>query len=64
MSITKNYGRFVFICDGCQDDLETNEAEWELARKVFRKEGWHDKRVPMRFGGSVYRHYCSVDCED
>jgi len=56
MSVTKIHEKIVFVCDECQDDLETGETSWFHAREIFKKEGWR-----TIFEGSGFKHYCP-DC--
>lgn len=56
MSVTREYGKVILICDGCADSLETQTRDFHEAMGVVRQEGW-----TMRSNkGGVYKHYCST----
>jgi hypothetical protein len=58
-------GRIAFICDECQDGLETDEYELPEATKVMKEQGW--RNVPVTAGvhphpklksGAKFINYC------
>lgn len=59
MSIEWQYGKQVFVCDECQDPLETEETDWNEAQSVRKKAGWiavQDEDT------KEWLHYCK-DCK-
>lgn len=38
--IERQHRFIIFVCDGCDDDLDTGTAEWDEAMEEFRAEGW------------------------
>jgi hypothetical protein len=38
--LTRIKGKIAFVCDECDDGLETEEYELDRARKVFKEAGW------------------------
>lgn len=55
--LNREAGEIVFICDGCNDALETGERDFDDALAVFRDNpGWQVRRQ-----GNDWQHYCP-DC--
>lgn len=52
-------GEIVFICDGCDDTLETGAQDFTEANDARRESGW---RAELRRG--VWLHLCSQECQD
>lgn len=44
MSVEKEEGRFVFVCDVCGDELQTDERNWNEALEVKRFEDWGSRK--------------------
>lgn len=56
MTVEREYGNIVFICDECGDDLNTGTKDWEEAKEIAGDEGW----VPIP-DGNTWIH-CCPDC--
>lgn len=54
--IDRIHQRVVFICDDCDDTLETDEVALDDAVAVSRSRGWI-----ARGGPGAWKHYCP-DC--
>jgi hypothetical protein len=54
--IDRQGGFVVFECDGCDDVLNTQESEFNVAFQEFRAERWIAKKV-----GEDWLHLCP-DC--
>lgn len=63
MSITRDHGVIIFMCDGCDDELETGEDDWDMALSQMKVEGWVSRLEanPYRGKPEIWRHYCG-DC--
>ena len=44
MSIERQYGKIIFICDTCEESLETKTDDWNEARAKMQAEGWRSKK--------------------
>lgn len=55
MSTDRIKGEVVFICDDCDDHLETEESDFEAANKARQEAGWIAR--PIR---GVWHNYCTV----
>lgn len=55
--IHRSHSMIEFECDDCGEIIETQEAEWQAALKVFKNEGWRSTK-----NGSQWEHYCDK-CE-
>lgn len=44
MSVDRQYGKVVFTCDECGDDLETGEGDFLAALQFMKEEGWQTVR--------------------
>lgn len=40
MAIEKQHGKYIFICDECGDDIDTNETIFFQALDRIKEEGW------------------------
>jgi hypothetical protein len=58
MSVDRIKGEVVFICDECDDTLETGEDDFTEARATLQHEGWSTQK-----SGPDWLHYC-VGCGD
>lgn len=58
MSVQTIKGSVVFICDDCDDHLETNTDDFTASNRVRREAGWSARPV----SGSVWEHNC-VGCK-
>lgn len=70
MALDRIKGRIAFICDECQDGLETDEFELEEANRVAKQEGWKNVRredwpynPPKTKPGAKYFNVCKA-CYD
>jgi hypothetical protein len=50
----KQKGDFIFECDNCSAVLETDQADFDVARNIMRREGWHARKI-----GDVWQHGCA-----
>ena len=50
----KQKGDFVFECDNCGAALETDQADFDVARSILRREGWRARKI-----GDVWQHGCA-----
>ena len=63
-------GRIAFICDECQDGLETDEYEFDDALKYAKEQGWKSIRLdemdrpPKTKVGQKYANICSHCCPE
>lgn len=44
MAIDRQHGYYVFICDECDDELDTNKSDFYEALEAIKTEGWVVKR--------------------
>jgi hypothetical protein len=44
VSIERQFGRIIFCCDWCTNQLETDEEDWNEALQVKRSEGWGSRK--------------------
>jgi hypothetical protein len=60
MALTRIYGKIVFICDNCEDTLETETESFDVALVRMRKASWEAYQV---YQGRlrIWKHYCK-DC--
>jgi len=56
MSIERQQGKLIFICDGCEDFLETGHVDFSQAIEYLRQEEWK----PIQVMGE-WQHHCP-DC--
>lgn len=54
MTVDRQKGKVVFVCDGCGDGLDTETDDWANAMAVLRREEWQVKRV-----GDARQHFCT-----
>jgi hypothetical protein len=57
VTVDRQKGDIIFLCDGCPDDLETNTANWDSARNFLRRENWATAK-----DGDEWKHFCP-DCK-
>lgn len=50
------HGLVVFMCDECDDELETETSDFTEARQMLDREGWRTSKV-----GDEWVHHCP-DC--
>lgn len=43
--MTKIHEEFVFICDGCEDELETNTKNFDEARTTLKDNNWVTAKI-------------------
>lgn len=55
MSYERVFDRIIFECDGCADTLDTEERQWEYAKKLFDDEYWY-----ATHDGATWRHFCNA----
>lgn len=56
MSTDRIQGEIVFICDGCDDTLETDAREFGDANEARKEAGWI--AVPPTPPHEVWQHFC------
>lgn len=59
MSVDRQFGDIIFICDTCGEDLDTAEPLWNDAQAVRKKQGWaaiYDDEE------EEWKHFCK-DCK-
>jgi hypothetical protein len=49
----KQKGDFIFECDGCSAVLETDQADFGVAIKMLKRNGWKARKT-----GDVWSHSC------
>jgi hypothetical protein len=57
--LTRIHGLIVFICDDCNDHLETETDDWDDAITQFRTERWHSSKDDET---GTWSHQCA-DCD-
>jgi hypothetical protein len=57
MTVDRQKGKIVFVCDGCGDGATTDTDDWEEARAVLRQEEWATAK-----DGDTWKHFCA-DCK-
>lgn len=60
MSLDTQHGKFIFICDDCGDDHNTNESEFFEALNRIKEEGW---LVTRDNADEMWIHICK-ECTD
>lgn len=55
MSIERQKGRIIWVCDACGDHLETDTSDFQEAREAMRAEGWFSRLNP----DDDWEHYCN-----
>lgn len=45
MTIERRSGNVVFVCDTCEDELETNTDDWSDALAIAKREDWKFEKV-------------------
>lgn len=56
MSQTRDYGKVIFVCDSCGDELLTGYTHVDAAEKMLAPSGW--AKVKSVYKGPA-EHYCS-----
>jgi hypothetical protein len=56
--LTKVYGKFVCQCDGCDETLDLDTADFEGARAGINSEGWKSTK-----NKNNWEHFCK-NCQD
>ena len=51
--IDRQFGCITFICDECDEDLPTDEEDFDAAMAVFRRHNWRSEKV-----GDEWVHTC------
>lgn len=57
MTIERIKGCIAFICDNCDEGLETEEESFAAAREAMAGEGWI-----IRKRGDEWAHFCGAAC--
>lgn len=55
MSIDRIKGEIVFICDTCDEALESETSDFREANEVRRREGWGARQVD-----DEWQHLCDL----
>jgi hypothetical protein len=58
MSIERQYGRIIFVCDDCGNTFEASSRDFEGAWHEAKEEGW---TVTQK--GKDWVHWCHQPCE-
>lgn len=56
--LDRQYGKIIWICDGCADELETDTRDFDEARTALREERW-----VARQEDGVWVHHCR-NCQE
>jgi hypothetical protein len=56
MSIHREDGLIVFVCDECGEQLETDTEEFDEARQQMQEANWTYRKDD----GGQWEHYCSI----
>jgi hypothetical protein len=56
MTLERQHGKIVFVCDRCSDELDTETDDFDEARQTLVHDGWVTRKE-----GSEWHHYCP-DC--
>ena len=59
MSIERIKGCIAFVCDNCDDGLETGTSDFHAACAVAREEGWHVRKID-----GEWNHFCCAACAE
>lgn len=59
MSSDRQHGKVIFICNGCDDHIETDERDFDAALAYIKRKSWLVKKGR----DSAWLHYCP-DCRD
>jgi hypothetical protein len=59
--LDRQKGDIVFECNACGDVLETNQADFDVARVIFRREGWRIIRYIGKEGPTFARSANDVE---
>jgi len=51
--IHRNHGDISFECDFCEETFDTNQADWNTAWNMAKRDGWRSKKVD-----SQWEHFC------
>lgn len=64
MSVDRQHGKLLFICDECGDHIDTGETEWIDALKVMREAHWGRRARAVRIDNDTKQwvHLCQ-DCD-
>lgn len=57
--IDKQYGKYVFICDDCDDFLDTDERDFRLAVSVAKSSNW----LITKDDDDEWQHICPRCCK-
>lgn len=52
--LDRQKGRFVFECDRCDEVLETDTSDFQLARDTMKAEGWRSRKNKK----DEWDHFC------
>ena len=59
MSIERQFGKIIFVCDSCEDDIETDKKDFNEALEYTKQEKWRSFRTKT----GAWRHYCP-ECDN
>jgi hypothetical protein len=52
--LDRQKGNIVIQCDGCDDVIETNQADFGVAMNMLRRAGWRARK-----SDGEWKHYCT-----
>lgn len=58
MSIDRQYGRVIFICDDCGEAFEASSRDFQEALAEMKEEGWTITKK-----GDDWIHWCHQPCD-
>ena len=53
MTVDRQKGKIVFVCDGCGDGLDTDTADFQDAKAHLKTEDWGHAQDE-----GVWKHFC------
>jgi hypothetical protein len=53
MGVDRQKGDVVFVCDACNEVLETNTSDWDSALNMLRRQHWRSRKED-----DEWVHYC------
>lgn len=59
MTIDGIKGKLAFICNNCDEGLETEQSDFAAARQAMQDEGWITRKR-----GDEWEHFCSAACAE
>ena len=57
--LDRQHGNIIFICDECQDDLDTGTSNFDAARSALKQHLW----ISIKDSNGEWTHVCK-DCQE